>query len=156
MALRTMTTITRPMAPKSSGFGDVAALPHRLRQGAALADGDDPAHLLGHHRFCNRQLLHKSITDGDRIGLVSLPITAVIAATFTAVLTRLINKVMPRDESNAKSLPQLVGEEGTAILPIDDHFGLAKVHDGSSASIQVPCRVALGTRNNLSQPYGYC
>ncbi len=94
--------------------------------------------------FATNQLLHKTIADGDKVGFMSLPITAGIALTLTALITRALNKVMPRDESTAKTLPQLVGQEGTAILPIDDNFGLAKVLDGSGVGIQVPCRVAPG------------
>lgn len=94
--------------------------------------------------FATNQLLHKTMADGDRIGLMSVPIAAAITLMMTAALTRVLGRVMPRDEANVKRLPQLVGQEGTAILPIDDRFGLAKVRDGSGVSIQVPCRVAPG------------
>jgi hypothetical protein len=94
--------------------------------------------------FATTQFLHKTMSDGDRVGLMSLPIAAAISLVGTALITRALHKVMPRDESSAKTLPQLVGQHGTAILPINDNFGLAKVLDGSGVGIQVPCRVAPG------------
>jgi hypothetical protein len=94
--------------------------------------------------FATNQMLHKTMSDGDKVGLMSLPIAAAISLVATALITRALHKVMPQDESTAKTLPQLVGQHGTAILPINDTFGLARVLDGSGVGIQVPCRVAPG------------
>lgn len=94
--------------------------------------------------FATTQFLHKTVPDGDRVGLISLPIAAAISLVATALITRALGRLMPRDETSAKTLPQLVGQHGTAILPINDSFGLARVLDGSGVGIQVPCRVAPG------------
>lgn len=132
-------------ADRTPGFGAVSLL-------SIIGFGKVPLSLMlmillicwGISGFATNQLLHKTMSDGDNVGLISLPIAAVISLVATAILTRVLGKVMPRDESTAKTLPQLVGQEGTAILPITEGFGLAKVLDGSGVGIQVPCRVAPG------------
>lgn len=132
-------------AAKTSGFGMMSLL-------NLVGFGKVPLSLMvmilliawGISGFATNQMLHKTMQDGDKVGLMSLPIAAAISLVATGLISRALGRIMPRDESSAKTMPQLVGQHGTAILPINDTFGLAKVLDGSGVGIQVPCRVAPG------------
>lgn len=77
--------------------------------------------------------------------LVSIPLAGIGAVTATGILSRIVARLMPLDESSAWRKHELVGTIGEALYTIDTRFGKAAVRDPQGYRFQVPCRVGEGT-----------
>jgi len=78
---------------------------------------------------------------GAGAAMVSLPVAAVGCLLFTRVVTTLVGRYLPMNESYALRRKDLLGLTGEAVLGIDDSFGMAAVHDVHHVLHQVPCRI---------------
>lgn len=71
---------------------------------------------------------------------VSIPVAFVAMVSFTGILARGINRVMPTSESYNVTKHDLVGQTGTLVLPTDAARGLAQVRDRQGNVFNVACR----------------
>jgi hypothetical protein len=94
--------------------------------------------------FALNTLLYKGLGDSAFIGLISAPITLLLALALTGLVAKIIAKILPNDESLRENRSDLVGKIAEAMFDINATFGMARVRGAAGDFFQVPCRTALG------------
>jgi len=96
--------------------------------------------------FILNVMLVKWLGASSLVGLISMPITLVVAMLLTGAFAALIAKVIPLADSKGQRREDLVGQTGDAIYDIDSTFGMASVRNASGDLFQVPCKAAEGNK----------
>ena len=94
--------------------------------------------------FALNALLYKWLGASAVIGLISLPVTLILALALTGLFAALIAKIIPNDDSTRQRRTDLVGKAGEAMYDINAEFGMATVRGTAGDFFQVPCRTAAG------------
>jgi len=96
--------------------------------------------------FVLNVMLMKWLGPSSLVGLISVPITLVIAMALTGAFAALIAKVIPLADSKGQRREDLVGRTGDAIYDIYSTFGMASVRNATGDLFQVPCKAAEGNK----------
>ena len=79
-----------------------------------------------------------------QVAAYSLPAAAFGSLLLTRVVSGLITRYVPLNETYAGRRHDLLGAVGEAIFDIDENFGMASVRDERGNLYHVPCRLAGG------------
>ncbi len=90
--------------------------------------------------FAANRILHDHTSDPLRIAMLSIPIAMLGSILCTRIVTRLVARFLPTNETYARRRHELLGCIGVAIYSIDNHFGMARVRDDRGELFQVGCR----------------
>ena len=94
--------------------------------------------------FVANVIAQPHVGEAWRAALVSLPLAAAGSLLVTSLVSHLIVRFVPLNETSARRRHELLGCVGTAIYDVDETSGLAAVRDEDGNLFQVACRVAPG------------
>src|SRR5207248_3935521 len=78
---------------------------------------------------------------GPTVAAYSLPAAIIGSLLFTRIISTLVTRLLPTNQTFVHRRHDLLGCTGEALFPIDNQFGLVTVRDESGDLFQVPCRV---------------
>jgi len=81
---------------------------------------------------------------GPVVATYSLPAAIIGSLLFTRVISTLVTRLLPTNETYVHRRHDLLGCTGEALFPIDSQFGMVTVRDTDGDLFQVPCRVREG------------
>ena len=76
------------------------------------------------------------------VAVASVPLAFAGSVLCTRVVSRVVGKYLPTNETYASTRRDLLGRRGEAVLGVGADFGLAVVRDVHGTRHQVPCRLA--------------
>jgi hypothetical protein len=94
--------------------------------------------------FITNVAVQARVGEAWRATLVSVPLALVAGLLMSRLVSEVICRFMPLNETSARRRHELLGLAGEALYPIGGQFGLAAVRDAEGNLFQVPCRVAPG------------
>jgi hypothetical protein len=94
--------------------------------------------------FMINNALKEKMGETWQVAAYSLPAAAFGSLLLTRVVSRLITRFLPLNETYAGRRHDLLGAVGEAIFEIDEKFGMASVRDERGNLYHVPCKLAGG------------
>jgi len=86
-------------------------------------------------------VLREKISDETTLAAISIPLAFVGSLFCNRLLAGAMGRWFPTYESYSQRRHELLGAVGEAILPIDQHFGMASVRDDYHDLFHIACRV---------------
>ncbi len=93
--------------------------------------------------FATMQLLRDSL--GTNGIWVALPTAAIVSFGLTSLVSQLIARYMPLNESSAESRSSYVGKRGTVVFTVSPTGGTITIRDSGGDLYQLPARCRQGT-----------